>query len=369
MTEEPPRSPVPPNAGAGTAAVRWIFRHRIAVSAAAIVLAGSLWLMHAGALPIVPPKSAFSRVQWWAVGAYAALWFAAHWLRCVRWYWLLHAVHPVSMRRTVAVSFVSYGALIVLPLRLGEAVRPAMIRQKGELSAWAAASTVVADRILDGLFFALLLLLGLHVAVPLDPLPDRIGELRVPARVVPIAAHAAVVVFAAAIAVTALFYWRRDFARRLTATVVGRISPALATRAGATVERLADGLSFLPRARYLLPFFGVTAASWLCGVGGVAVLGRGCGLESFTVAQATVVACVLALGILAPNAPGFFGVFQISAYAGLALYFPPARVVDEGAAFVFLLYVCQMGVTLVAALFALATEHLTVSQVLKVSAG
>jgi uncharacterized protein (TIRG00374 family) len=340
-------------------------RHRLALIASAVVLAGCGWLMHAGALPIVPPRRAFERVQWWTVAVYLAFWFATHWLRCARWYWLLRPLHPVSMRQTVAVSFVGYGALLILPLRLGEAVRPAMIRRKGELSAWAAASTVVADRIIDGLFFAILLFSALRIAKPLSPLPDHIGKLPVPAGIVPVAAYAAVLVFAAAFAVTALFYWRRAFALELTRAVLGRVSPRLASRAAAVVERLADGFSFLPRARYTLPFLGVTAASWAFNIVGQWLLMRGCGFEAITVAQVTVIACVLALGILAPNAPGFFGAFQISAYAGLALYLPPAQVVGQGSAFVFLLYVSQVGVTLVAAVLALIVGRFTIAQVLQ----
>jgi hypothetical protein len=65
---------------------------------------------------------------------------------------------------------------------------------------------------------------------------------------------------------------------------------------------------------------------------------------------------VLALGFLAPNVPGFFGTFQLSLYAGLAMYLPPETVVGPGAAAVFLMYVLQMGTSVFCAAVALALE-------------
>lgn len=353
----------------GVSVAKWLVDHRTAVVAGIAVLAASLWLMHAGALPIVPPGRAFAVVRWWTVPVYLAIWLVVHWLRCARWYWLLQPIHPVPMRRTVAVALVGYAALLVLPLRLGEAVRPAMIRRKGELSAWAAAGTVAADRIIDGLFFAILLFAGLRIAKPIAPLPDHIGKLPVPASVVPAAAYGAVIVFTVAFLVTALFYWRRSLARTLTSALIGRVSSKLAERVDAILERLADGLSFLPRARYTLPFLGITAVVWLLNIAGVWFLMWGCGFDGVTAAQSTVISGVLALGVIAPNAPGFFGAFQISVYAGMALYLAPERVVHEGAVFVFLLYVCQVVVMLAAAAIALATERMSAAQVLAASDG
>jgi len=61
-----------------------------------------------------------------------------------------------------------------------------------------------------------------------------------------------------------------------------------------------------------------------------------------TFPQACVLIGVVALGILVPNAPGFFGAYQLSVYAALTLYFPPETVVGAGGAYVFLVYAAQV---------------------------
>ena len=59
---------------------------------------------------------------------------------------------------------------------------------------------------------------------------------------------------------------------------------------------------------------------------------------------------VLGLGIIVPGAPGYFGAFQASIYAGLALYFPESVVLGPGSAYVFLLYGIQLSMMFVNAL-------------------
>jgi hypothetical protein len=81
---------------------------------------------------------------------------------------------------------------------------------------------------------------------------------------------------------------------------------------------------------------------------------RGCGLTSATLGQAWVAMGILGLGVVIPQAPGFFGAFQLSLFAGLALFFRTDIVVSTGAVFVFYCYLIQVGITSLLALIAWA---------------
>lgn len=337
-------------------------RHWLKLVVSLAIALGFGWLMHAGALPIVPGRDAFSHTRWWTVAAYVAIWSGVHYLRAARWYWLLEPIHRVPLRRVLAVAFIGFAAIVLLPFRAGEVVRPVMIRKKGHLSGWAATGTVGAERVIDGLFMSVVLFIALGFSHRLDPLPDRIGELPVPASVVPSAAYGALALFVAAFLVMGVFYWRRSFARRVTERVVGLVSRKLASWLAERVENVADGLKFLPNARHLVPFLIATAIYWLANAGASWLLAWGTGFEAMTYAEACVTMGVLALGILLPNAPGFFGAFQISIYAGLAMFFPPEQVVGPGAAFVLLIYVSQVGITFVAGALGMLWEHTSVRE-------
>ena len=342
----------------------WLRRHRGKVIASLVIGAAFVWILQAGALPFVPDRQALAGVQWWVVLAYIALWSVVHVLRAARWSFLLRPIHPLPLRKVVAVAFVGFAAIVLLPLRTGEAVRPVLIRKKGALSGWAATGTVGAERVIDGLVLSAFLLVALELSEPLSPLPDRIGDLAVPVSIVPTAAYIALMVFAAAFVVMGLFYWRRAWARRMTHAVFDLVSPRLASWLSERVESVADGLQFLPRARHTAPFLAATAAYWLLNAAAAWMLARGCGLSEFTFVHGCVTTGVLALGILVPSAPGFFGAYQVSVYASFLMYFPHDAVIGPGAAYVFIAYICQLGITITAGAIGMLMEHTRLEEAL-----
>jgi hypothetical protein len=278
-------------------------------------------------------------------------------LRLGRYQFLIAPLAPVPLKRIMSISCVALGLLTFLPFRLGEVARPAMLREKGKLSGWAVTGTVGAERIIDGIVFSAALLLGLSFAAPHEPLPDHIGDLPVPAALVPPAAQLAALGFGAAFALMAAFYWWRGLARRITERVLGIFSARFAERVASTVERLSEGLSFLPDLRNTGPFLLATLAALVAQIWGIQLLARGVGLPTLSFAESSVVLGVLGLGFALPNAPGFFGSFQLALYAGLAVYVAPERVVNEGAVFVFLFYVMYMAQVVLLSVWGILAEY------------
>ncbi len=341
----------------------WLRQHGIAL-AVSLVLAGALaWLLRQGALPVVPPRSAFARTRWEGVAAYCVVWVLLQLLRAGRWKLLLGPVGLVTLGRVTRVGLVGYGALVVLPFRMGEAVRPALMRACGGLSLVAVTGTIGAERVIDGLFISLTLMGALALSTPLSPLPERIGALPVPAAVVPGAALMASSMFVVLFLGMGAFYFFRDRARSITLRVLGLVSNSVAVRTAEAIERLASGLGFLAQWRASVPFVALTAIYWM-GYGlSIWLLLWGTGVEGVTFAESLVICGVLAVGVIVPSAPGFFGSFQISLYAGMVMFLPIDRVVGPGAAFVFLLYVAQILITLVLAVLAGVWERRVIASV------
>ncbi|WP_159396742.1 lysylphosphatidylglycerol synthase transmembrane domain-containing protein [Sorangium cellulosum] len=335
---------------------RFARRHALRIGVSLLLGAGLAWLLTHGGLPLLPPGDALAAVRPWTVAAYVASLVAVHFFRAVRWRHLLRPVGEVSTRSAIAVSWIAFAAILLSPLRTGEVVRPYLIARRGSVRLWEATGTVAAERIIDGLVLSLLLFAALSLSTPLDPLPDHIGDLRVPAAAVPRAAYGVLALFAACFALMALFFWRRDLARRATRAVVGAVSPRLAERLAGIVERVASGLSFLPAARSTGPFLLETLAYWGINAAGVWLLAWGVGLSGVTFAEACVVVGCIGIGILVPAGPGYFGAFQLSAYMALAMFFPEPAVRGPGAVFVFLLYVTQVGWHIVAAAIGAAID-------------
>jgi uncharacterized membrane protein YbhN (UPF0104 family) len=308
-----------------------------------VIMAGFVFLLEHGALKLKPSNEALSRIDGASVAAFLVVFTAMHFVRCARWWLLLAPVQRVPLGTVVRVALVGYLAIALLPFRMGEAARPLLIRRDAKVSAWAATGTVGAERLIDGLSISLLLLLALHVARPMDPLPDHIGGLPIPVRVVPSVAVGMASIFATGCVVMALFYWRRAWAERMTLAVLGLASVRFARWLATRLTETASGLGFLTHVRYTVPYLFATLAYWLLNATTWWVLAQGSGLKPIGYFQAMAVMGVVALGIVVPSTPGFFGAFQLAIYAGLAMYLPPGEVEGTGSVYAFYGYVLPMG--------------------------
>jgi uncharacterized membrane protein YbhN (UPF0104 family) len=320
----------------------WLRDHGLTIGGSVLFVGGLIWLLEAGALPVVPHRDAWDAAQGWAVAAYLPLFLAVHVLRCARWTLLIPREERPRLGLTTAIGMVGYAALVLLPFRLGEAVRPGLLYSRGRVPLGTCAGVVGGERIVDGFVLSTFLLASLLGVEQLSPLPDRIGQLPIPAAVIPGLAWAGVIVFGSlSLGMVAFYLWQAPLVR-LIELVIGRVSPRLAQRVATLAVSLAGGLRFL-RDRSAAAWFGLlTLVYWVASAGSIWFLLWACGVQGVTPGQAMVILGVMGLGLVVPNAPGFFGTFQISAYSAMVLFYPLAEVTRAGSAFVFVLYVVQI---------------------------
>jgi len=303
---------------------------------------GFFWLLMRGGLPLLPSSQSLSRLPVAHLLGYFVLLVAGIALRTHRWVYLIRPIAPeVPARRIMGVCMLGFAAVFLAPLRSGELVRPYLISQGGRPTFMQAAGTVAAERIIDGLVVTFYTFVALSLATAISPLPSKLGDLPLPVAAVPAAAYGALIVFSCAFAGMTAFYLARGLAGRVTRKVVGLVSTRAAEFAAGTLERLADGLSFLPSRGNLLRFLRSTLCYWGCGILSQWVLLQGLGLHA-SFAQATACVGIQGLGSLVPAGPGMFGAYQIAGFSALAMFFPMAEVTTAGAIFVFVTYTAQL---------------------------
>ncbi len=355
-------TPPPPTKGPG------FLRAHKGKLVASVIITVSIWLMmRKGGLALVPEGGSFSQVKWWTLPAYLMTMSAMSYFRAMRWRYLLRSFADVAPRRLLAVSWIGFAAIILMPFRLGEFVRPYMIREKGKISLSSATGTVVGERVVDGLFLSLVLAAALILVPTVHPLPETVINLKVSVAYVRKSGFVMLGVFASGTVVLMAFYFARAWAKKLTLLVFGLVSKKLGEKLAETAEKLANGLHFLGRPRDALPFLAETTAYWGLNVLGMWLLAWGCGVahpdgSAITFGETCALMGMLGVTILIPGPPGLLGVFQVGIYAGMAMYFSAEMITGPGSAYVFLLYALQMLWTFGAAAFFLVIDRNALKQ-------
>jgi len=283
---------------------------------------GTAWrLLLGGAVSIACLYFATRGTEWSRVGAVLAgahpLWILATGLtaaagiavRAQRWVRVLRPVADVPLAAAFSSTAIGAAATAVLPLRLGEFVRPALLARRTGIGLSPALSSVVLERLFD-LSFVVLWFLALSV---IYPLPARTSA----------AARTLAAAVAGAFVVLIVAVRRRQTSERWLGVVLDRLPAPLASRLRPVVAGLLDGFSGLGDGWTVLAVCGWSATLW-----GVIACFFLFPLLALDVAVPLVPAALAAVVIVAafvalPQAPGFVGTWQAGCVVALGLFGVP----------------------------------------------
>ena len=277
---------------------------------------------------------------------------AIHFIRTVRWGILLEPVAKVPFSRLNAVSAVGFMALMLLPFRLGEFARPYLVADRPRLRVSAALSSVVVERVADGIFTAILLMLTL-LGVP-DGTPG-LHLLRAGGVVV-------FLIFAGLLVFLIVAHRNRGLAVRFTHRALDPLSPRVAQRVSGMMDAFIHGLRLVPSRRKVVLFFVLTGAYWALNGWGMKVLALGFGFDLSPIAAYTVLGA-LVVGVMIPAGPGMVGTFQAAVVLGLSLFFPPGQVGTYGNAYANVLWLAQVAQQTAFGLVFLFSRHIRIGRI------
>lgn len=277
-----------------------------------------------------------------------------HLIRTVRWGILLEPVAKVPFAKLNAICAVGFMALMILPFRLGEFARPYLAAERPHIRVSATVSSVVAERIADGLFTGAFLLLAL-VSLPEDT--PALGLIRA-------SGVAVVLAFGGLLAFLAVAYRNRELAVRIAHRLADPVSPRIARRLSAMLDAFIHGLRIVPSRRKVAAFFLLTAAYWALNGYGMSVLARGFGFH-LSPLQAYTVLGVLVVGVMIPAGPAMVGTFQAAVVLGLSLFAPREAVDTRGNAYANVLWLAQLGQVTLLGLPFLFSRHIRLDRIVQ----
>jgi len=255
-----------------------------------------------------------------------------HLARTLRWGCLLSGLERVPFRSLHEAAGIGFMMLLVLPFRLGEFARPLLIAQRSSIRRSAAMTTVVLERITDGMAVAVLMWVLLFFV------PTEVPELRY----VKLGANLMFGLFFGGLIFLLFARSHQERAVRMVRATVGRVAPGVAHKLADVVDGFVGAMRQLPGRRQMAGFFAYTVLYWALNGAGMVVLARAFDGLNVTLFQGYVLMCVLVMGVMIPSAPGMVGVFQAAMKVGLSLFLPAAVVKASGMAYANVLWLCQM---------------------------
>ncbi len=261
----------------------------------------------------VPPQSewprvwqAFARVQYIYVIPLAALTAFTIFVRCQRWQLLLRPFGHVPLLPLFSATCIGFFCNMVLPLRVGEVVRPILLARRTGTPVQGVLGSVLLERLLD-----MVTILGfLGVVIMLVPVSDAIRR-----------GGMVFVVFALATVPLVLALQRRHpLAMRLVGGMIDLVPASFRDRVRHALDGFIDGLQSIGGAGAFARIALYSVYLWVA-IAGVFALGFiACGLPVPPLTGALTLVTVVAGAVSAPSAPGFIGTFQFGCVTALALF-------------------------------------------------
>jgi hypothetical protein len=266
------------------------------------------------------------------VAIYLATLAVTHFFRGWRWNFLLRPLGAaVPLRRLLPISSVGFMAILALPVRLGEFVRPYFVNREGRVRMSAALGTVAVERIVDGLMISILFFVSYAVSSASAFSP----ELRVGAWL-SLIGFVALTTFLA----VAQVWTDRTIDLALRLSLLRRFAPARATILGDKLRSLISGFKVMRDRRNFGLFLLQTCLYWGANGIGMWVLAQQMGLP-LSISAAFTTMAFTGVVLTLPNAPGLVGQFHAAIKLGLMAYLPLATVNAKGMAYAIVLHGIQ----------------------------
>jgi uncharacterized protein (TIRG00374 family) len=267
-------------------------------------------------------------------------------IRAQRWRLFLHAVGVPGMEHLVAATNIGFMANMVLPLRVGEVIRPVLVSRRAALPLSGVLASVLLERIFD--MFMILLLFGVSMSiVSVSAEVHRWGGM-----LTGMAVTVGVVI--------ALIRWQEE----LVLALVRRFSAFLPERVGEGVYGFVGGfvkaLEMLDSPVAFLRAFVWTFYLWVA-ISLVYVFAFFAFHMSVPlVVGALVLTTLVAIAVSVPSAPGYIGAFQLGCVLALAIF---AVSESDAIAFSIVVHLTQFVAVIGAGLYSLWMENVSLRDV------
>ncbi len=242
---------------------------------------------------------------WWIVPG-VAVYFIGLGARTWRWHYMLRHLKPIPLNRLFPVVCIGYFGNNVYPFRAGEVIRSYVLKRKEAIPMASSLTTVIIERIFDGL----VMILFVFLALPFAPIPAAYRQFVILLTIILVLA-------------TAVFVWMAGRQARMSQLygwlAVRLLPPPVRSRADDIFQRFMDGIQSLSSPRDIGMIFLTSVAVWL-----METVKYWFVMHAFDF-NVSFLALMLMNGIVnlattLPSAPGYLGTFDTPGIETLVAY-------------------------------------------------
>jgi len=261
---------------------------------------------------------------------------SSYFIRALRWQVILTPVKKVGFWHAYHPLTIAFMINCILPGRLGELARPAILYKRDNVEFSKVLATVGTERIFD-LITMLFLFIVFISGIELDPglgidfnghmiNQDTLHGLWSKMIAISIILISAILMFMMPFTrrtLSRFFSWLPHLLFFTTKHFRDTISNRIHQKSHAILENLSLGFEILKSPAKVLICLALSCAVWLLSFAAFYVMSLGCSGIELSFSQASTVVIIICFFIMLPSVPGFWGIWEVGGIYGLMLFSIP----------------------------------------------
>ena len=224
-------------------------------------------------------------------------------LRSLRWGVILSPLVEIRQKRLFPISCVGYMGTALIPMRIGELVRPYLVSAEAEIPMSSALATIVLERIFDGLTVLSILFLTVFA------FPDWMVK----------TGYTALAVLVVLVFVMLLFYFKTEASFKFSNFLLNRLTHKFRGKSRRLIYTFIDGFSIISSPKQLIYTILLSILIWGFFGLGIFMLFFSYNFQ-LSMTAAFVILVFTIIGISFPAAPGMVGNFHFACIVALSLF-------------------------------------------------
>lgn len=291
---------------------------------------------------------AFKRANYWYLLLALFFIFFSHWMRAVRWRYLMAPIQKVKTKHLFTALIIGYMANTFTPAHLGEFLRAYVLGRKTQVKTSSIFGTIVIERIIDVL--TLLFLMALTFVV--FPFPDWVTKSGY-------AMFAGVVIL---LVLLIIIKRNRDKSLRILNKIMRPLPKKISLKVDGLFHSFFDGVVGLKNWRHYVITAVLSLLIWACYGAALQVSFYAFDFVSqynLPWTAALVVLVITTISIIVPSSPGYVGTYHLLCQLSLGMFAIPK---SEALTFAFVLHGINFIPILIVGLIIASVEGISLSK-------